>query len=330
MLISLFYSASPKYSYIKTFLFSTNFITIIIVAVGKLDVKKVIKYFVFYTYFFLILYIPVLLGFQNNTISNETLKSIGGLYLTLGLNLGIIVLILKFSSLTIFSFNTDKFIRYLSLLLLVIIGARGPLIFTIFAYILYYLFSLLKLKKIRLQFSYKKIIISSFSIVSIFAIIIYYFKEIKVLFLRSLSRLALIISPDKGNSINVRVEHINKSMKLLQDPLIFIKGIGIGSYMFITQNTDIRGYPHNILLEVWVELGIIGLILFLLVFLSFISIGRRSRYISIYLLLYLFFNLLISSSLVDIRLTIGFFMLFIESDYNLHEIRIIEDINVYT
>jgi O-antigen ligase len=325
MLISLLYSHSPKYSYIKTLLFSTNFITIIIVAVGKLETKKVIKYFVFYTYFFLILYIPILLGFQNNTISNESLKSVGGLYLTLGLNLGIIVLILKFSSSTIFNFKADTYIRYLSFILLVLIGARGPLVFTIIIYILYYLFSLVKLKKIRLQFSFKKLIISSIALISFSAIIIYYFNEIKVLLVRSLSRLALIISHDKGSSINTRIEHFNKSLELLQNPVIFIKGIGIGSYMFVTQHIDIRGYPHNILLEIWVELGIIGLLLFLLICFSFLSVGRKSRYISIYLFLYLFLNLLTSSSLVDIRLTIGFFMLFNEDENNLLEINKIKD-----
>jgi hypothetical protein len=312
MIISLSYSPSPKYSYAKTFLFSTNFVTIIIVAFGNLDVRKFIKYFIYYTYLFLFFYFPVLIATQMRIIPYSSLNSLGGLYLTLGLNLGIIVLILKFSHSKIFNPNIDNFVFYSSFILLVLIGARGPLLFTLFVFILYYLSRLTKLRKVNLKFSLKKVIIGGFSITSLIVLIIVYHDKIKALFDRSLMRLTLILANNKGSSINARVEHLKKSFHLLQDPIILIKGIGIGSYMFVTQNIDMRGYPHNILLEVWVELGLIGLILFMMTFFSFISVGRISGYISKLLLLYLALNLLTTSSLVDIRLTVGFFMLFIE------------------
>ncbi len=314
MIISLSYSPSPKYAYTKTFLFSTNFVTIIIVAFGNLDVKKVIKYFIYYTYLFLILYFPVLIATQMRIIPYSSLSSLGGQYLSLGLNLGIIVLIMKFSRLRIFSTNTDNFIFYFSFILLLLIGARGPLLFTVFVLILYYLS---RLAKVRFKFSLKKIIFGSISITSLVALLIIYHDKIKALFDRSLMRFNLILATNKGSSINARIEHLKKSFHLLQDPIVMIKGIGIGSYMFVTQHIDTRGYPHNILLEVWVELGIIGLILFLMTFFSLISYGRISIYISKLLLLYLALNLLTTSSLVDIRLTVGFFMLFFEDQSSL-------------
>lgn len=328
MVISLFYSPSPQYSLKKTFLFSTNFVTIILVALGSLDVKKVIRYFIFYTYLFSSLYLPVLIGTQMGTLPYSYMRDLSGLYLTLGLNLGAIVLILKFSHQPVFNTNTDKYLSILTFILLILIGARGALLIAIFAIILYYSANVFRILRKNIRFTRRKLIFSTFTIASLAALIIYFKDIISALMDRSLARLAYIISSDKGSSINARIEHMDKSFQLLKDPLIFIKGIGIGSYMYVTQHQDIRGYPHNIILEVWVELGIIGVIFFLMNMFSYLSCGRKSEYISKLLLLYLFLNLLKSSSLVDMRLVIGFFMLYIDGNKNFD--RIVYENSVHT
>jgi O-antigen ligase len=50
------------------------------------------------------------------------------------------------------------------------------------------------------------------------------------------------------------INHIFSSLQ------IFFIGDGIGSFGLRHLNEDVRDYPHNLLLEVWFELGLVGLI----------------------------------------------------------------------
>jgi O-antigen ligase len=97
--------------------------------------------------------------------------------------------------------------------------------------------------------------------------------------------------------------------KINQKPFL---GYGIGSFGFEYNNIDELDYPHNIFLEVWFELGIVPIILFLLLFYLIyqqIRIGESAWSLALYF--YFLLNLLKSSSLVDIRIVTGFFALFI-------------------
>jgi O-antigen ligase len=79
--------------------------------------------------------------------------------------------------------------------------------------------------------------------------------------------------------------------------------------MYEISGVDGRGYPHNIILEIWFELGLIGLFLFLLFAMSsFIyKISKESK-TSWIIFLYIILNLLKSNSLVDIRIHLFFFV----------------------
>lgn len=309
MAFSLIYTQSTNYSYSKTYLFGTILLTIVIIAFGGLDIRKVIKSFIIYNYILLILFFPVLYEYQKGIISDAMTKGISNLYLTLGENLGIIILLLKFNKYSIFKSNIDKYFIYISFLLLIIIGARGPLIFAILIFILYYVISYKDNNKFSLKISLLKVLIGVFGLLLFIYGIIYFHNEINTLFDRSLSRLFLVFDSN-SSSISQRLEHLTKSWNLLQSPITFIRGIGIGSYSLLTTGIDTRGYPHNIFLEVLVELGIIGLIIFILIFLSLIYYGKRNKYISMFVLLFIFLNMLKSSSLVDTRIYFAFFVLY--------------------
>ena len=53
-------------------------------------------------------------------------------------------------------------------------------------------------------------------------------------------------------------------------------GYGIGSYGVLYVNIDARKYPHNIFLESWFELGIIGFVLMILIILIPFFINSKS------------------------------------------------------
>jgi O-antigen ligase len=92
----------------------------------------------------------------------------------------------------------------------------------------------------------------------------------------------------------------------------FLFGYGIGSFGIITWGEDIRLYPHNMILEIWFELGLIGLMAFFIwiVYVLTKLRGQPNQYISYWLIFYVFLNLMKSSSLVDIRTEFAFFALF--------------------
>ncbi len=87
------------------------------------------------------------------------------------------------------------------------------------------------------------------------------------------------------------INMINKSVTTI------LFGYGIGSFGLLYLGFDGRAYPHNILLEAWFELGVIGLILFcLFVFLAY----RSSKNILMKSILFFFIlNLMKSNSFVD-------------------------------
>ncbi len=70
-----------------------------------------------------------------------------------------------------------------------------------------------------------------------------------------------IISNDY--SLGPRVRAYKTSIKLISDNPVF--GIGLGGYNAITESKISMKNPHNIFLEVTVELGLVGLFIFLFI-----------------------------------------------------------------
>lgn len=95
----------------------------------------------------------------------------------------------------------------------------------------------------------------------------------------------------------LRIKFIKNSLEFWSDAPFL--GFGIGSWPVLYNDVDKRQYPHNILLEILVELGLVGLFLFIALiiysfsfFLPFNSIGYYPMKI---LILMLFFNTLLNS-----------------------------------
>lgn len=108
------------------------------------------------------------------------------------------------------------------------------------------------------------------------------------------------VKPKEKDSVNIRIRYINESIALIKaSPIHALIGYGIGSYGLLTVGEKIRAYPHNFILEIMVELGVIGLIVFLL-FLFYIfryHIKNTKSYIYLVIPIYFLFVALTTGSL---------------------------------
>ena len=121
---------------------------------------------------------------------------------------------------------------------------------------------------------------------------------------RTIARVSLLFSDEKGGSVNTRFSYILETMDYIEEAIFF--GHGFGSFGLLVVGEDSRFYPHNLVLEVWFELGLFGLVvtLTLLIFPIYLFIRtfgfKKWEYLIPYF--YLFANSLKSNSLTDHRL----------------------------
>jgi O-antigen ligase len=93
-------------------------------------------------------------------------------------------------------------------------------------------------------------------------------------------------------------------------------GYGVGSYAYEKKHSDVLDYPHNLFLEVWFELGYIPLLIFLFLFYRvYKNIDPHQCAWCMALYFYFILNVLKSSSLIDIRMMLGFYAIFITIEY---------------
>jgi len=126
-----------------------------------------------------------------------------------------------------------------------------------------------------------------------------------------------LIPIDTNRSVSTRVRHIKFSKKAITaNAKRFVIGYGIGSYGIIKTGVDGRNFPHNIFLETWVELGLIGvLILCTILFFCFNKLNNLNAGLY-FALMFLLLNLMKSSSLVDMRIFWGLWAITILLDMN--------------
>jgi O-antigen ligase len=119
-------------------------------------------------------------------------------------------------------------------------------------------------------------------IISLLLFPIFYFKKgfnLLFLYIPILTGLFIIQSPIK-NKINfedysgiIRLDMWEETQEMLDDNFVF--GSGINGYQEVMKKYhknnyfDIFLYPHNLFLNFWVELGLFGLILFIIIFFKF-------------------------------------------------------------
>jgi len=322
--VSVLYSLSEGYVYRKVFLFVTNIIAFIYpLFVKNFKLHKFLKYFavsliVAFLWFFYIYFILI-----GKLTQSDLYLKITGLSLTLAVYGGLILLVLISTKQRIFKKNTYNIgISLLFFVFLLLSGARGPIFFLIISLLLFLGKKIVNLK-IPLNVNKNKLLKTLFITIPLLIIFIFtgiyqFYDKISLLLERSVYRISLIINgigenTNMGESVHVRINQMGFAIKSIFNNLqSFFIGYGFGSFGIMYSGEDGRLYPHNILLEIWFELGIIGLLIFC-VFLFFIFFGKIKQrlFVTGFVMLYIFFNMLKSSSVVDIRVFFAFFAIFI-------------------
>lgn len=196
-------------------------------------------------------------------------------------------------------------------------GARGPVISIILSYILYLIFIIVAKK----DYKTLKFIVKSISFFMILVILSLKFQLIPEVFIE---RFSLIISGlsngDYGSSINTRLDYSKVSYDIITEKPLF--GAGLGTFLYYAFGIPGRGYPHNIFLEIWGEMGIFAVILFIVIFarteiILFKHIKNAKQDIPLVRTLFILFNITIieaqfSGNLLDHKL-LWFFMALIYS-----------------
>jgi O-antigen ligase len=304
MIISLLYTKSPQNSYIKTFLFLTNLVAFLFPFTYEgFDPKRFFKYFIFIGSVFVVLYLSLI---PRNYISYMTdNREISGTYLYVGYLCGLNMLILLFINLDI-KLPIKLFFVGINLVGIIISGARGPIIFFIMVLLLKFIFSIVQFLKYIRNLSFKKILVILICFIILIAGMMYTIDKYSANIDRSIERLKWV-TDIHSTSVAVRLSLMTFAIdKIFESATNFLVGLGIGSFGTTYSGIDERLYPHNIILEIWFELGVIGVILFSLFIFLFI---RKIRINSplFYVFLFLILNTLKSSSLVDLRVMFGIF-----------------------
>ncbi len=308
------YTSSDNYWIYKIIYFQTNILAFIfpVLLYKYFNINLFFKYFIILTtalnIYFMIFIFPYIYTIPE-------FYEIGQSYLFVSLYSGFNILLLLISKIKYkFSFLT-LFLVIANFYTLITSSGRGGIIFTFALLILYLILYLLsKINKVRsLQISKKKTFQHFiFLIVFSTASLIYFninnnTSEVKKVQLleRTLMRLNLLVEATSGDevgaSVNYRLEQINFSLsKIFEDVPHYFFGYGVGSFSMEYTNVDKKDYPHNIILEILFEFGLIGFFLFLLFYIYIVKNYRNTTLIWLVALMTL--HSLKSSGLTDLRL----------------------------
>jgi len=319
MMFSLFYTSSKIYSYDKTFLFATNIVPIIVMnIIDRFDVRSFLKYFVICSLVYYVAYLPILLAdLKFFSIANISVFEVdeyaGSLYLTIGEMLGASILILSTHKELFESSKKRLFILLVSVIGLLQMGARGPIVFVVVVLLTRVIWNKVKENSIfRINKSNIKYVVM---LILAFLTLYLMVPSFKTTISRTIARFSVVGSGLSGSrsygaSIDARIIMYGDSKRILQKlGWQSIIGSGIGSYGVEAYGLDFRAYPHNVFLEIFVEMGAIGFIIFMIFLAATLIPGERNKSNMQYILFYMFLNIMKSSSLVDIRLLFMFLMI---------------------
>lgn len=318
-LLSMFYSVSDFASIEK--IKRVSFLTVPSLFIPLLflkiqDVKRFVRSYVYIVTGLALWTLAMFLTY--GPIIYSTAFEVQVSHLLLGTLFGASILILVISQTERFIFGRKEALLFLiaSFLALIANGSRGPIIFCVLTIFIYFLV-------IKRIFRYKLILIKG---VVLIGMVIYVTNlYIPDFFLRTIGRFSVIIdSFEKTRTGGIsRMTHIEKASEGINHLPWF--GHGLGSYGVVAFDTDVvHLYPHNILLEIWFESGVISLLLFIVFIACVFIIGIKriqaeqgdtilKKYLTLFALLSFYFlgNHLKSFDMVGFRVAgvfLGIFM----------------------
>lgn len=179
---------------------------------------------------------------------------------------------------------------------LLLLSGRGPLFFLLLFVIVN---DLLKTNLIKFLIKY-----SAYVFIGLIIITNVSLEETEI----NIDRLNIFSNYKQDENTNVRLELMAKSLEYSKSSIVF--GYGIGSSGKILTGQDIVAYPHNILIEVLLESGLIGLFLLLLIYIAFATRSvltnlKITDFAIIYIVYYLILQDMKSGSLEAWRISVG-------------------------
>jgi len=312
---STLYSTSSLFKYQK--LLQLSLVVLIACIIGlssNLNVKRFLISFGFISILLNIIYSIVVFKFGTSTV-DLTYKSFIGQYLSLAFNTGITGLIFLFDK-SYFNKKTRIYVFSICFLLLLLSGARGPLLILIASIVLFRGFPFIsqKISKARNSMFIGVSVLSAIAVAFPFA----YAKS--ELLQKSIWRLSLLVTDITGSSstsgsVNTRLDSISFAFNtIFSSGRQFLLGNGIGSFGPLYTGADVKEHPHNIFVEIWFDLGFLGLALFIIaVAFPIIAKNKKEMFsaISGVVILYLALNYSKSTSYSEIRIGMAFITLLI-------------------
>ncbi|BDA59923.1 hypothetical protein NUITMVS1_13860 [Shewanella xiamenensis] len=122
------------------------------------------------------------------------------------------------------------------------------------------------------------------------------------LFSRTISRMSLLFAENKGESVETRFFLFEQALSMFNEN-IFLGG-GFGSFGMYVFGEDVKLYPHNLILELASETGLLGALIFILFVLNLL-IKNWNNQLFICVFVFSFLNLMKSYSFQDLRLFFG-------------------------
>jgi O-antigen ligase len=318
--ITIFYSSSSDYSYTKSLIFLTNLLAFVIpLLYGNFNTRKFIKLFVILAPLLGVLFLVFLPTVLYKT--TDEAKAFQAGYLANPLLCGVSLLILS-TIRDMFPPILTGLLIVVNALVIIICGARGPIIFIIAVLVLFATRSFFSFvvgpldKKIDQPLKSKGAIATlSLSLVAgICLLILYVFvPDIQLLIDRSFNRgMILFDFVSSGTVDESAMERVNRFSfsydKIFASLQSLFFGYGLGSYGVMYTGTDAKSYPHNVLLEIWFETGLIGIfaILPFCIYVIYVSRKHISSNPFAWIIFFIILNFMKSGSLVDLRVFFGF------------------------
>ncbi len=321
MIFSLGYTSSPTASITKTIYFGTMALAFYFPLLSReFKIEPFMKSITLLIFICSLIFLNFYTGYLNGdeaiilSLGEDEAKHMTALYLTISWLNGILVLYYFFQE------SLPSLVRWSMMLIafvfLISAGGRGPLLFTVLILGVYFL---LQLAQSLVSFKLNRLILPVTIMITTTVMIIFLVSNIKLekidpslkLVDNTVERLmGLVTEKGGGASAYSRVENAKFSIDKINHNAFF--GYGVGSYGYEKSKVDELDYPHNLFLEIWFELGYLPLLIFLiLLFRIYQHVKATSIAWMMALYIYFLLNVLKSSSLIDIRMMLGFYAIFI-------------------
>ncbi|MFD0964603.1 O-antigen ligase family protein [Pseudofulvibacter geojedonensis] len=320
MFLSFFYSSSEIYAREKFLKFSlTIFCFVYPIFVKEINWKSFVRgvlWIVIPLSFLFIYYRQFFWSDANaaNRSFSDKFYDIAGSYMGLGYVI----------SLVGFVFVEKK--KWFSLgglyLVLLAMGSRGPLLFSLLTIFIvkYKIF-------LNVKFKTKRVLIFLSFLIAGCGIIIAKFDFFKEkIYKYGLDRFISLFSSDrKDASANDRIELMSYAIdQIFSNPKTFIFGNGIGSFGYDYLGKDVKENPHNIFLEAWYELGVLGLFLIAFFLITPFFINKKLALYKAFIF-FAFFNCLKSNNLSGLWILVVLYSIYlnnIKMNPKLNEVRV--------